>query len=551
MKNKSAIYIRVSTHWQIDKDSLQTQRRELIAYSELVLGISEYEVFEDPGYSAKNTDRPAYQNMMSRLRTGEFSHLLVWKIDRISRNLIDFTTMYAELKSLGVTFVSKNEQFDTSSAIGEAMLKIILVFAELERKMTGERVSAVMLSRANEGKWNGGKIPYGYERKDSQFVVVPSEAEIIRQIANEYLSGKSIINITRNLNANGITVRNGAPWNTVMVHRILTSAFYVGDYVYNRHDEQQTTFKYKNKSEWITFENHHEPILRREDHAVILKMLERNRRGGHIGETYTRKNVHMFAGLIRCGSCGANMIATLDKQRASGWRPSIYGCSTRRKNQSVCQNKYISDVTVGAFIFALVGAILRLHKQVTKSTQVDTVKRRILNSVPVADVEGADRLLLVLKSNLASAEYKPQNVFEPTDIQTVSEKDLLATQKRKQETALKRLQTIYLYGDAEIPESEYLTQRKHMMDELEAINKRLDELSSAPTPTTEDAKMSYQIMTKYLEDPTKIDFERFARTVDTTIPKNFFRTIIDHMDALDGHIVSVTFTNSVRLDFKY
>ena len=159
---KAAIYIRVSTHWQVDKDSLKVQRRELIAYVTLVLGITDYVVFEDPGYSAKNTDRPEYQAMMDRIRTGEFTHLVVWKIDRISRNLIDFATMHDELQSLGVTFVSKNEQFDTSSAIGEAMMRIILIFAELERKTTAERVTAVMLSRASVGQWNGGHVPYGY-----------------------------------------------------------------------------------------------------------------------------------------------------------------------------------------------------------------------------------------------------------------------------------------------------------------------------------------------------------------------------------------------------
>ena len=95
---------------------------------------------------------------MSRIRDGEFTHLVVWKIDRISRNLLDFSAMYAELKKLGVVFVSKNEQFDTSTAMGEAMLKIILVFAELERNMTSERVTAVMLSRANNGQWNGGRV---------------------------------------------------------------------------------------------------------------------------------------------------------------------------------------------------------------------------------------------------------------------------------------------------------------------------------------------------------------------------------------------------------
>ena len=132
-----AIYVRVSTHYQIDKDSLPVQKEELIAYAKYVLNADSYEIFEDAGFSAKNTDRPGFQQMMSRIREGEFSHVLVWKLDRISRNLLDFAAMYDELKRLGVTFVSKNEQFDTSSAMGEAMLKIILVFAELENTIEG------------------------------------------------------------------------------------------------------------------------------------------------------------------------------------------------------------------------------------------------------------------------------------------------------------------------------------------------------------------------------------------------------------------------------
>ena len=157
-----AIYIRVSTNHQIDRDSLPLQREELINYAKYALNIEDYEVFEDAGFSAKNTDRPDYQRMMKMIRSGLFSHVLVWKLDRISRNLLDFAAMYEELKRLNVTFVSKNEQFDTSTAMGEAMLKIILVFAELERKMTSERVTATMLSRAASGKWNGGRIPYGF-----------------------------------------------------------------------------------------------------------------------------------------------------------------------------------------------------------------------------------------------------------------------------------------------------------------------------------------------------------------------------------------------------
>ena len=106
-KRRAAIYIRVSTLHQIDRDSLPMQKKDLIAYANLILGIEDYEMFEDAGYSGKDTDRPAFQEMMKCVRNGEFTHILVWKIDRISRNLLDFAMMYSEIKKLGVTFVSK------------------------------------------------------------------------------------------------------------------------------------------------------------------------------------------------------------------------------------------------------------------------------------------------------------------------------------------------------------------------------------------------------------------------------------------------------------
>lgn len=130
-----ALYVRVSTGYQVDKDSLPFQKKELKNYCEHVLHLDKkrIEVFEDAGKSGKNTKRPAFERMMEKVKSGQVSHVIVYKIDRISRNLVDFSLMYDDFKYNNVTFISLNEQFDTSSAIGEAILKIILVFAELER----------------------------------------------------------------------------------------------------------------------------------------------------------------------------------------------------------------------------------------------------------------------------------------------------------------------------------------------------------------------------------------------------------------------------------
>ena len=222
-----AIDFRVSTLHQIDKDSLPMQKKDLLAYAKLMLGTDDCVIFEDAGYSGKNTDRPEFQKMMAQIRAGGFTHILVWKIDRISRNLLDFAAMYNELKDLGVVFVSKNEQFDTSTAMGEAMLKIILVFAELERNMTSERVTATMISRANNGLWNGGRVPYGfdYDYDTHEFTPNKTEAPIVQLIHDLYEKEQSLVRESRLLNSKGYHTRSGNEWNPVSIRTILHNVF--------------------------------------------------------------------------------------------------------------------------------------------------------------------------------------------------------------------------------------------------------------------------------------------------------------------------------------
>lgn len=557
---KVAIYIRVSTHWQIDKDSLQVQKRELIAYCEMVLGITDYEIFEDPGYSAKNTDRPDYQRMMGRLRTGEFSHLLVWKIDRISRNLLDFASMYNELKELGVTFVSKNEQFDTSSAIGEAMLKIILVFAELERNMTSERVTAVMLSRANNGQWNGGRIPlgYDYDKTEKVFSVNQQEAAVVKLIFNLYEELQSLLFVARTLNEKNITTKNKNSWTAVTVRKVLTNEFYIGRYIYNVHSPGNRS-QVKDEKEWITVPFHHEAIISPEQFDRVGLSLKRNKRGGNErGETHANKNVHAFAGLLKCGVCDANMSATLDRRRANGWRPSIYACSKRRNNSSACNNKYVSDATIGPFITNYVANIIRLKTSSGKGITVDMLERKLLRGEAFANVKGIERdgleeLFDLIKSGSTGLEYKPKTVFSET--QEVDELSFLQEENRKLTTALNRLKSLYLYGDGELPEREYLSERQKLIQQIEDVEKRLSVLQA---PDNNDAyseeyeaKASYFIMVEKMLSGEYIDYAKYIRTIEPNVPRNFFRQIIKTIYVTDGNISSIEFSNGMIHKFIY
>ncbi|MDR1510859.1 MAG: recombinase family protein, partial [Synergistaceae bacterium] len=536
-----------------------------------VLNMESFEVFEDAGYSAKNTERPAYQQMMARLRAGEFSHLVVWKIDRISRNLIDFATMYEEIKRLGVAFVSKNEQFDTSSAMGEAMLKIILVFAELERKVTSERVAAVMLSRASNGQWNGGRTPMGYswDRETGIFSIVENEAAIIRLIYDMYDAEKSLLTVTRALNEKGLRSRRGVIWNPVTVQGILRNPFYVGTYRYNYRDEAKTGgnagHEYKPETEWVMIEDHHDPIIKREQWERIAMILTKNRRTEYGGDTYNRKNVHVFAGLIKCGVCGSRMTAQPDRARSNGWRPSIYCCSHRRRFNN-CLNKSVSDVTLGPFVLNYFSNLMKAQKNFGVSTSIEALEKKLLRGRMMADVEhiegvGLQELFDMLRrGKFPEMPYKSGHneaeTYQAAE-KAPQEMDLLVSEKRRLERAQARLQNLMLYGDEGISERDYLVERKRIADDISKIDARIDEIekdmSSNITMTDMEfiEKASYFIMAHGLIEKREVNYEKIVREIDPRIIKDFLNSVVTNFCIKDGRVELIRFKNGMEHRFSY
>ena len=558
-----AIYIRVSTHWQVDKDSLPVQRSELINYSKFVLGIHDYVVFEDAGYSAKNTDRPAYQQMIARVRTGEFSHVLVWKLDRISRNLLDFAAMYAELKRIGVVFISKNEQFDTSSAMGEAMLKIILVFAELERQMTSERVSAVMLSRAGNGQWNGGKVPFGYSysKENEEFKINEDEAEIVRRIYSSYIEERSLLSVSKSLNADGILTREKHIWSPVSVSIILKSPFYIGVYRYNYRDESKGKhdWTFKDEDEWILIEGHHPPIISAETYDKVKEILADNQRlvlEHHVPRN--SKNTNIFSGLLTCSICGSIMVASPGKTRKDGYSPSSYNCPSRRKIDK-CTNKYVSDKTLGPFFLNYISNIIKASNSFGKSTTPETLEKKLLRGPYFKDIDhieyaGLMELYEHLQSGFSDHPFAPPQSIESTD---TKERDLLIAQKHQKERALSRLKSIYLYSEDSMSESEYYIDRKRIQDDLDNTNKRLSEIDASiasNSPLSDDEfmdKASYFLITQGLQDKRTVDFGNFMKTVSPKILKIFVQNVVKNFCIKDGLIESITFKNGISHQFIY
>ncbi len=559
-----AIYIRVSTNHQIDKDSLPLQREELINYAKYVLNIEDYEVFEDAGFSAKNTDRPGYQKMMKLVRTGVFSHILVWKLDRISRNLLDFAAMYDELKRLGVTFISKNEQFDTSSAMGEAMLKIILVFAELERKMTSERVTATMLSRAANGKWNGGRVPYGYsyDFEERFFSICADEQKVALLMCDLYESSSSLLFVSRKLNEMGYRTRAGNLWSPVPVRKILTNPFNTGSYVYNQTSMSTGTQLPNREEDFVVIEDHHPALFPKERQDKIIARLTRNaksRSGAH--NSVNRKNTHVFSGLIFCENCGMMLTSSTGKKMAGdGWRPSIYLCPSKRRHVSEgCHDT--TDSTVGEFVINFIMNTLNTQKnfQIIRSTddlQRSLLYGKVFDDVDHLDPESLNDIFNVLSSNL------PQSVKsglrKPVKRKANPELTKLRREMQKLDRAMDRLKHLYMYSEESISEREYLSERNRIAEAYKEAEARIEEISSYDTieHSISDADFIREatsfILAKKLSGNSYINYRRLAVSTDTQVLKDFFNSVLDSITInTEGKIGSIVFKNGLRHKFIY
>lgn len=557
---RAAIYLRVSTSYQADRDSLPMQRKDLVGYCEYALNISDYTVFEDAGYSGKNTDRPAFQKMMMQIRNGMYSHLLVWKIDRISRNLLDFAQMYEELKTLGVTFISRNEQFDTSTAMGEAMLKMVLIFAELERKTTAERVTATMISRANDGTWNGGRVPFGYDyNKETQtFSINGDESYIVLQMYDLYEKTDSLVRTARELNKLGYVSRQHNPFSPVSIWIILRNPWYVGTYRYNYYKIPGRR-AVKEESEWVVIENHHSPLVSKERFDHVQKMLDSNARYRNTpGRSSKQKNVNIFSGLIWCSCCGAAFTASPGKLHASGYRPTKYGCPNVRKTKT-CNAKYTSDPVIGEFLLNFILNVINAQKGFEKISSPADLESRLLRGDAFRDVAKID-------SASVAALYEMLSSFSPADSVLLKKptvkKDLdpelrkLRADKRKTERALARLDHIYLYSNKQMSDKEYLVKKNDLMTDLKELDKSIGLLASeswAQSLSDDDflEQASSFIISQRLQEREYIYFQGLAESTDPAVLRAFFVSIIDSVRMRNGLVETLTFKNGISHTFTY
>ena len=274
----TALYLRVSTEAQADEGySLAAQAVKLEAYCRMK-GITRFRRYVDGGFSGSNLTRPAVTELVEEIRAGAVERVVVYKLDRLSRSQKDTLYLIEDVfLPHGVDFVSINENIDTGSPYGRAMIGILSAFAQLERENIFLRTRMGMVERVKQGFWpGGGKIPFGYDYDAGKGILVPnSDADTVREIYARYLEGQSAGRIAREL---GLKYEH-------LVRQILDRESNTGVIVY--------------KGE--RYAGRHEPLIDRETFARAQRRLHRPNRPRAAGAG------KLLAGLLVCGHCGAKM----------------------------------------------------------------------------------------------------------------------------------------------------------------------------------------------------------------------------------------------------
>jgi DNA invertase Pin-like site-specific DNA recombinase len=435
---KAAIYSRKSK-FTGKGESIENQIQLCREYAENQLkhmNIDKFQIYEDEGFSGGNTNRPEFQRLMEDAKAKKFDVLICYRLDRISRNVADFSTTLESLQKHNIDFISIREQFDTSTPMGRAMIYIASVFAQLERETIAERVKDNMLELSKTGRWLGGTVPLGYEsnpityfdqemneRKMVKLKQVPDELKIVKLIYDKYLELKSLSKVETYLLQNSIRTKRGSDFDKVKLRIILTNPVYVkannevmeylegqgittcGEYdgehgllSYNKQkgisgENGKITRVYRDKSEWIAAVSSQKGIIEPQDWITVQQTLLINRdKTPNLGKTHNA----LLTGILRCDKCGSTMQISHGHTSKTGEKHYYYACSLKKFSRGVrCDNKNAKASEVDAVVIKYLKE-LPLKKKVLLNTLI-TENKKSKTSSSMRDKETSIRKSILEK----------------------------------------------------------------------------------------------------------------------------------------------------------
>lgn len=453
--------------------------------------LNDIEVFEDEGFSGGNLNRPDFKKMMDAAKKHSFKAIIVYRLDRISRNISDFSGLIEELFRLDIAFISIREQFDTSTPMGRAMMYIASVFSQLERETIAERIRDNMHELAKTGRWLGGTTPTGYAseavqtvsvdgktKKACQLKLVPEEAEIIRLIFDLYTEKKSLTITEAELLKRGLKTKTGRDFTRFSLKSILENPVYMiadadayhyltnmnadlfsakeefdgthGIMAYNRTDQERgRSTKYLPPSEWIVTVGAHPGIIPGRVWVAVQESLEQNKK-----KSFNRPRINegLLTGILYC-TCGNRMYPKLSHRKDIGGKPiHTYVCMMKmRSKKELCNSKNINGMVLDQ---AVIDQIKNLNSDESTFVQQLECSRKFY----VGNSGYYKELLISMQKEQSEIEKKIEGLIDSmAELEKGAARDLVA---KRIEKLNKNLENINI----QIKEQEALISRQSLSD---------------------------------------------------------------------------------------
>lgn len=344
-RKKVAAYARVSTGHTEQLHSLSAQ---ISYYNSYIGSRGDWElvgIYTDAAVTGTKDDRPGLKKLLIDCRAQKIDMVIVKSITRLARNTVILLGTVRELKELEIDIFFEKENIHTLSSDGELMLTLLASFAQEESRSLSENIKWAVRKKFEQGQLFGGSDMYGYRIKDGALHMIPEEAEIVKRIYRDYLSGMGIGKIAKNLNLEGVKSKTGGLWRDNVIGKILRNERYTGDLLLQKtyHPNHIDKKSVKNRGELPMYyvQDHHEAIIDRATFKKVQAEIARRKKECHYGTPATSRKPHLFTGLICCGLCGKHFRRKVDDR---GPNDARWICSTlKERGKKFCPSRQIPE----------------------------------------------------------------------------------------------------------------------------------------------------------------------------------------------------------------
>ncbi len=384
---RCAIYTRKSTEEGLEQDynSLHAQRDACAAYVMSQAGEGWTllpEIYDDGGYSGGNLDRPALRRLMADIEAKKIDVVVVYKVDRLTRSLADFSRIVDVLDRTGSSFVSVTQAFNTTTSMGRLTLNVLLSFAQFEREVTGERIRDKIAASKKKGLWMGGRPVFGYDPDGRTLAINPAEAEHVRWMFARYLEIKSVNKLIPELKARGVlskrwTSRAGEPMGGVPIvrgvaYQMLRNRIYLGEIPHKD----------------VVYPGQHAAIIDRETFEAVQALLDQSVRRRQPGKARPPHRGSPLTGLIH--DSAGHLMSPVSAPRKGGatYRYYVSCMAQRGRAEEAGVHKRVSAPVIESMVREAVAPLLAVS---TDSAEWEIV-RDLIDRVEVQRHELVVRL---------------------------------------------------------------------------------------------------------------------------------------------------------------